>query len=151
MERHDMAVHGVMVCDIVNSGSPLLRAVALVATLLAACATMGGDIEGAKNSWQGARYEDVVSRWGASARSTTLPDGRQVHTWVSEGGYGSASPGSVGVFGGSGGVGVGTSIILGGGTSQPQRCERTLTFQDGRVVEQTWLGQASFCSGFRRG
>lgn len=111
---------------------------------------MGGDIEAAKNSWHGARYEDVVSRWGASTRSTTLPDGRQVHTWVAEGGYGGSTPASVGVFGGSGGVAVGTNVIIGGGEGEPQRCERTLTFQGGRVVAQAWYGQPAFCSGFRR-
>jgi len=145
----DMVRRDAMVRDVVKRGSPLVRASALVAALLAGCATMRGDIKGAKNSWHGARYEEVVSRWGTSTRSTTLPDGRQVHTWVAEGGYGGGSPASVSVFGGSGGIGAATTVILGGG-SEPQRCERTLTFKDGRVVEQTWLGQPAFCSNFRR-
>lgn len=111
---------------------------------------MGGDIEGARSSWQGARYEEVVSRWGAPTRSATLADGRQVHTWVTEGGYGSSSPAAVSIFGGSGGAGAGTSVIIGGGGGEPQRCERTLTFQSGQVVEQAWRGKAAFCSSFRR-
>jgi hypothetical protein len=121
---------------------PLLALLTLAA--LAGCAS----IDKAKTSWQGASYEEVVSRWGASTRHTTLADGRQVHTWVAEGGYAGPGPAAVGVFGGSGGVGVGTSIILGGGGAEPQRCERTLVFERGRVVDQTWLGQPSFCSSF---
>ena len=122
----------------------------LLALLTLASVSGCASIEKAKTSWQGASYEEVVSRWGASTRHTTLAEGRQVHTWVTEGGYAGPGPASVGVFGGSGGVGVGTSIILGGGGAEPQRCERTLVFQHGRVVEQTWLGQPSFCSSFAK-
>lgn len=119
----------------------------LPALLLAGCAS----IESAKNSWQGAHYDDVIARWGAPSRSAALSDGRQVHTWVTDGGYGGPGPASVGVFGGSGGVGVGTSIIFGGGGAvAPQRCERTLVFRNDRVVEQTWIGDPTFCSQFRR-
>jgi len=117
--------------------------------LFAGCATFGGDSDGARNSWQGAAYAEVVSQWGAPSRSTTLLDGRQVHTWVAEGGSSGGFPASIGIFGGSGGGGVGGSVIFGGG--ELQRCERTLTFQNDRVVEQTWLGPASFCSTFARG
>lgn len=123
---------------------------ALVA-LLAGCATMA-DVENARNSWQGARYDDVVARWGAPTREATLSDGRKAGTWVAEGGHGGV-PASVGVFGGSGGGGVGVSIGLPGmgmGSTEPQRCERTLIFKDDIVVEQTWLGQPAFCSAFRR-
>jgi hypothetical protein len=120
----------------------------LLALLLAGCAS----IDKAKTSWQGAQYGDVIVRWGAPSRSTTLADGSPVHTWVTEGGYGGGpGPASVGVFGGSGGVGVGTSIIFGGGGAvAPQRCERTLVFRNDRVVEQTWIGDPSFCDQFRK-
>jgi hypothetical protein len=120
----------------------------LTLMLLTGCAS----IESTKSSWQGAHYDDVIARWGAPSRSATTVGGSPVHTWVTEGGYGGGpGPASVGVFGGSGGVGVGTSIILGGGGSvEPQRCERTLVFRNDRVVEQTWLGQPAFCSQFRR-
>jgi hypothetical protein len=119
----------------------------LLALLLAGCAS----IDKAKASWEGAHYDDVISRWGAPSRSAPMASGGQVHTWVTEGGYGGGpGPASVGVFGGSGGVGVGTSIILGGGSVEPQRCERTLVFRNDRVVEQTWIGQASFCNQFRK-
>jgi hypothetical protein len=124
----------------------------LTLMLLAGCAS----IEKAKNSWQGAHYDEVISRWGAPYRSTKLADGSPVHTWVAEGGHGGGpGPASVGVFGasggGSGGFGVGTSIIFGGGGAvEPQRCERTLTFRSDRVVEQSWIGDPSFCSSFRK-
>jgi hypothetical protein len=124
---------------------------ALILALLAGCATMA-DVENARNSWHGARYDDVVSRWGAPTREATLTDGRKASTWVAEGGYG-GSPASVGVFGGSGGGGIGVSIGLPGmgmGSSEPQRCERTLIFKGDVVFEQTWLGQPAFCSQFRR-
>lgn len=124
---------------------------ALLTALLAGCATTGADLESARDSWNGARYEAVVERWGPSARSTTLADGREVHTWVSEEGYGGSSGVSVGVFGGSGGGGVGAMIGLPGtGGGAPRRCERTLTFRDGSVAEQTWLGHPAFCTSFRR-
>lgn len=128
-----------------------MRVSTLLVALLAGCATLGGDIEGAKNSWYGARYEEVVSRWGAPARHTTLSEGRDVYTWVSEGTGSGGHPASVGVFGGSGGAGAGAVVTLPGtGGAELQRCERTLTFKDGRVVRQLWQGQAAFCSSFRR-
>ena len=126
-----------------------MRTPVLLALLLAGCATLG-DVDKARDSWSGARYDDVVSRWGAPNRSTTLADGRQVSTWVAEGGSG-GFPGVIGVFGGSGGGGIGASIGLPGmGSGEPQRCERTLTFRDGRVSEQSWLGHPALCSSFRR-
>jgi len=132
-----------------------MRSVALIPILLAGCAAFGGGIEGAKSSWQDARHDEVVLQWGAPNRQTTLADGRQAHTWVAEGGYGGSSSVSVGVFGGSGGrgagVGVGTIFGLPGmGGAEPQRCERTLIFENQRVVEQTWLGEPSFCSAFKK-
>jgi hypothetical protein len=117
--------------------------------LVAGCAS----IDKAKATWQGAHYDEVIARWGASSRSAPMVGGGQVHTWVTDGGGYAAGPGpaSVGVFGGSGGFGVGTSIIFGGGgTVEPLRCERTLVFQNDRVVEQTWIGDPSFCNQFRR-
>lgn len=124
----------------------------LLAILLAGCATTA-DVDLARNSWRGASYEEVVSRWGAPARSTTLKDGQQISTWVSEGASGGSYPASVGVYGGSGGGGVDAMIglpgMMGGGI-EPQRCERTLTFRDGRVVEQSWIGQPSLCKSFRK-
>jgi hypothetical protein len=122
--------------------------------LLAGCATTA-DIEKAKASWQGATYDEVVARWGVPSRQTSLADGSQVYSWSSEGGGGGGgySGSSVGVFGGSGGVGIGIGLPLpgmGGGGGEIQRCERSLTFKGGRVVDQIWQGSPRFCEGFRR-
>ena len=131
-----------------------MRISALIAMLLAGCATMGFDVEGAKQSWQGARYEDVVSRWGAPSRHTSFNDGRYVYTWDSEQttSTGSVSP-AISIFGGTG-VGLGVGIGVGAGSPggyERVRCERTMIFKDGVVTEQTWLGPASYCSNFKRG
>ena len=130
-----------------------MRISALIAMLLAGCATMGFDVDGAKQSWQGARYEDVVGRWGAPSRHTSFNDGRHVYTWDSEQttSTGSVSP-AISIFGGTG-VGLGVGIGVGGGTGgyDRVRCERTMIFKDGVVSEQTWLGPSSYCSSFKRG
>jgi hypothetical protein len=124
----------------------------LLPLLLAGCAS----IDKAKATWDGAHYDEVIARWGAPTRSATMVGGGQVHTWVTDGGYYAGGPASsVGVFGASGGsgggIGVGTSIIFGGGGAvEPTRCERTLTFRNDRVVDQNWIGDRSFCNQFRR-
>lgn len=119
--------------------------------LLSGCATPRGSSDNARDSWRGATYDEVVSRWGAPSRSTTLTDGRPAHTWISEStsSRGSVYP-SIGIFGGSGGVGVGTSVTVGPGGYEQVRCERTLIFSIGRVVEQHWLGSADYCNEFAR-
>ena len=132
-----------------------MRFMAVVLVFLAGCASTpgNGDTSAARTSWQGATYDDVVRSWGAPVRSTKMTDGRDVYTWVSETVTSRASffP-SVGIFGGSGGVGFGTGVTMGsGGGGELTRCERTLIFQGGRVVEQTWNGPSEFCASFRRG
>ena len=94
----------------------------------------------------------MVRAWGAPARSTTLEGDRQAHTWVSEAqtSRGFLYP-SVGIFGGSGNVGVGVGV--GAGTplgSELKRCERTLIFSGGQVVDQTWNGADEYCRTFGR-
>ena len=122
-----------------------------------ACATT----EKAKESWVGATYDETVRTWGPPARSAKLADGAEVHTWVAEGGPTYRSGPSVGFgiggigFGGGGrtstGVGVGASIPIGQGSVEPPaRCERTMTFRDARLVEQSWIGPDEICSGFGR-
>jgi hypothetical protein len=122
---------------------------------LAACATT----EKARESWAGATYDDAVRAWGAPARSGKLSDGTEVHTWVSEAGPTYRAGPSVGIgvggFGGSRGsgvgVGVGGSFPIGqGSVTPPARCERTLSFRDGRLVEQAWLGPDEICSEYSR-
>lgn len=132
-----------------------MRYLAAILVLMAGCAGTpgGGDVGSARTSWQGASYEEVVRSWGAPARSTKLPDGRDAHTWVSESVASRASfwP-SIGIFGGSGGVGFGTGVTMGPGYSGDfQRCERTVFFENGRAVDHTWQGPAEYCSSFRRG
>jgi hypothetical protein len=94
----------------------------------------------------------VVRAWGPPLREAALPDGRTQRTWASEfrRPRGSIYP-SIGVGVGGGNVGVGVGI--GGSTpigEDLQRCERTLVFADGRVAEQTWTGNESYCATLRR-
>ena len=132
-----------------------MRLIAIFLVVLAAgCAsTPEGDTNAARSSWHGASYDDVVRSWGAPMRSTRMTDWRDVYTWVSE----TVAPRhaffpSLGIFGGSGGVGFGTGVTMGaGGGGELTRCERTMIFQGGRVVEQTWNGPSDFCASFRRG
>lgn len=124
---------------------------AALALVLSGCAGLERDMSEAKASWVGATYDEVVRGWGAPARSTQLSNDRYAYTWVSEGSLsrGTIWP-SIGIFGGSGGVGVGTGVTVGPGGSELARCERTLIFEGGRVTDQTWQGSAEFCSTFRR-
>ncbi len=130
-----------------------MRLAALIAALLVGCAS-GGGITEARDSWDGAAYDEVVLSWGAPARSTKLTDGRDVYTWVSEsaGSRGRVSPSvGIGISGGSGGgIGIGTGIMFGSGGGESVRCERTLIFKDGRVDEQNWQGPAEYCRSFGR-
>ena len=125
--------------------------VILAGVLLAACAST----EKARDSWSGASYDDVVRIWGPPARSGKLGDGADVHTWVSEVGPSVRSGPSIGIggFGGRGGsgVGVGVGIPIGSGSATPPaRCERTLTFREGRLVEQNWIGADEVCAEYTR-
>ena len=129
-----------------------MRIATLMVVLLAGCAFPGAGVVEAKDSWDGATYDEVVLRWGTPARSTKLSDGRDVYTWVSDsvGSRGSSSVG-FGIGGGRGGsVGIGTGIMFGSGGGEPARCERSLIFKDGRVDEQTWQGSAEYCRTFGR-
>ena len=129
-----------------------MRIATLMVVLLAGCAAPGAELTEARDSWDGATYDEVVLRWGTPARSTKLSDGRDVYTWVSEsvGSRGSVHP-SIGISAGSGGgIGIGTGIMFGSGGGEPVRCERTLIFKAGRVDEQTWEGPAGYCRSFGR-
>ena len=128
------------------------RLLLVILALVAGCAT--ADLAETRQQWQGAAYDDVVRRWGAPARSATLQDGAQVHTWVTEAYERAGSPSvGVGVFGGTGGgggIGVGMGFPFGSG-GEARRCERTLIFKDGVVVDQNWTGPANYCNTFGRG
>jgi len=124
-----------------------------LALLLAACAT-AQDVDKAKSSWQGATYEEVLRAWGAPARSTTTSDGRYWYTWETASVQQPSS--SVGISlggmriggGGATGVGVGMGVPV-GSPPAPERCERTLIFQNGVVVDQSWQGPPSMCAEFK--
>ena len=125
-----------------------------LAVFLAACAT-AQDVENAKSSWMGASYEDVLRAWGAPARSTNTADGRYWYTWET---VSAVQPGSSVGFslggvrlggGGATGVGVGTSVPV-GSPPPPESCQRTLIFQNGVVVDQSWQGPPSMCADFKR-
>jgi hypothetical protein len=123
----------------------------LTLALLAACATT----EKARESWSSATYDDIVRAWGAPARSGKLADGADVHTWVSDAGPTIRSGPSIGIggFGGRGGSGVGVGVGFPIGSSSagpPARCERTLTFRDNRLVEQSWIGPDEICAEYAR-
>jgi hypothetical protein len=100
-----------------------------------------------------------VRAWGAPARSGKLSDGADVHTWVSDAGPRIAARSSIG-FGIGGFRGARRRQRRGRGRRQhadrsptpapPARCERTLTFRDGRVVEQSWIGPDEVCAEFQR-
>ena len=129
-----------------------MRIASLIVVLLAGCVTAGAELTEARDSWQGASYDEVVLRWGTPVRSTKLTDGRDVYTWMSESSVsrGGVSP-SIGFGVGSGGmVGIGTGVMFRSGGGEPVRCERTLIFKDARVEEQTWQGPDEYCRDFRR-
>jgi hypothetical protein len=109
----------------------------------------------ARDSWNGASYEDVLKVWGAPMRSTKTEDGRDWHTWVTSGGQSSGSSVGFGVgrstFGGGGMSGVGVGVGVPVGTPPPaQSCERTLVFAGGKVVEQHWAGPPSLCTDLKK-
>lgn len=116
------------------------------------CALWPADDSAARATWQGASYEEVVTRWGTPVRGTSFNDGRRVYTWSSTGvaTRGSVWP-SIGISGGSGfGIGVGVGVTAGASREVAVTCDRTLIFKDGRVSEQTWQGPADFCDTFKR-
>jgi hypothetical protein len=129
--------------------SPPSMLASLTLVLLAGCATTA-DVDKAKASWRGATYDEVVRAWGQPASQVTLDNGLPAYTWISQGnggGFGS----SVGVFGGSGGGGVGISMPLPGmGGTISGQCQRTLSFNEGRVVDQIWQGTTQYCTLFKR-
>jgi hypothetical protein len=50
---------------------------------------------------------------------------------------------------GSGGAGGAGGIVF-GEAGDPARCDRTLVFSAGQVVEQKWLGPAAYCNRFKK-
>lgn len=127
--------------------------IAIVATaLLAGCATSIGEDQA---TWYGATLDEVRAAWGAPTTTSKAPDGADVYTWVNE--SPSSSGASIGfrfgVFRSSGnvgvGVGTGTSVPV-GGPAAPNRCERKMTFRDGKVFDVEFIGEPRVCSGYQR-
>lgn len=119
---------------------------ALALAVLAGCASLERDLQPVRDSWQGASYDEVVAKWGKPARSNG-----DEHSWYSET---TRLPGrptvGVGIGGGSGiGFGVFGGIAF-GTAGEPVRCDRILTFRDGKVAAQRWLGPADYCASFGR-
>ncbi len=120
--------------------------------LLAGCASVAED----RATWYGASYDEVRAAWGEPATSSKLADGSEVHTWlnVSPSGSGQSVGVGFGIFRSSGNVGVG----VGTGTSFPvgdrapdHRCERRMTFREGKVFDMEWHGQPErACLGYQR-
>jgi len=115
----------------VQSSSARSRAswpIALAASVIAACASTD-EFAAARESWRGATYDQVVMAWGTPSQSSV-----DSHTWLSD----DSAP----RVQGSGGVG--------GMIYAAARCDRTLAFRDGRVVDERWAGDAEYCKRFAR-
>jgi len=116
----------------VRNYSKAVKAAVALAVLLAACATA----------------QD------APARSTTTADGHDWHTWVTDSYAQPQSSVGVGLggfrIGGGGGVGMGVGMgVPVGSPEPPARCERTLVFDNGRVIDQSWAGPPSMCADLK--
>jgi len=101
---------------------------ALAASAIAACASTD-EFAAARESWRGATYDQVVMAWGTPSQSSV-----DTRTWLSD----DSAP----RVQGSGGVG--------GMIYAAARCDRTLAFRDGRVVDERWAGDAEYCKRFAR-
>ncbi len=129
-----------------------MRRLAILFLLLGGCANLDED----RATWYGATFEEVQAAWGKPASSAKQPDGAEVHTWVNESPSSSGSSVGVGfgVFRSSGnvGVGVGTGVSVPvGERPQNNRCERRMTFREGRVFDVEWNGQPErACTGYQR-
>lgn len=129
-----------------------MKVTPLIALFLLGCAGPGDEFAQARDSWEGATYDEVVLRWGTPARSAKLTDGSNAYTWISQsvGTRERVTP-SIGVGVGSGGaLGIGTGVMFGSPDGGSVRCERTLIFREGRVAEQAWQGPLKYCDAFRR-
>lgn len=104
-------------------------ALALAASVMAGCGytPSQSELAAARQSWRGATYDEVLKAWGAPSQSSV-----DSHTWLSDD-----------KLQGSGG-GVGGVVFA------AARCDRTLAFRDGRVVDERWSGDPAFCAQFAR-
>jgi hypothetical protein len=101
-----------------------------LAAAVAACASTDGELAAARDSWRGATYDQVLMAWGTPSQSAV-----DSHTWLSD----DSAPRRPGSSGGVGGM-----------IFASARCDRTLAFRDGRVVDQRWNGDPEFCKLYAR-
>jgi hypothetical protein len=101
-----------------------------LAAAVAACASTDGDLAAARDSWRGATYDQVLMAWGTPSQSSV-----DSHTWLSD----DSAPRAPGSSGGVGGM-----------IFAAARCDRTLAFREGRVVDGRWNGDAEFCKRYAR-
>ena len=102
---------------------------ASAALALAACASTD-EFAAARESWRGATYDQVLMAWGTPSQSSV-----DSHTWLSD----DSAPRVQGSGGGVGGM-----------IFAAARCDRTLAFRDGRVVDERWAGDPEYCKRFAR-
>lgn len=105
-------------------------ALALAACAVAACASTDGELAAARDSWRGATYDQVLMAWGTPSQSAV-----DSHTWLSD----DRAPRTPGSRGGVGGM-----------IFAAARCDRTLAFRDGRVVDGRFSGDPAYCNQFAR-
>ena len=101
-----------------------------LAAAVAACASTDGELAAARDSWRGATYDQVLMAWGTPSQSSV-----DSHTWLSD----DSAPRAPGSSGGVGGM-----------VFAAARCDRTLAFRDGRVVDGRWSGDPAYCTRFAR-
>ena len=129
-----------------------MKKLLVLAFLLAGCANIPED----RATWYGATFDEVRAAWGTPTSSEKLPDGADVHTWVNESPSSSGSSVGVGfgIFRGGGnvGVGVGTGVSVPvGDRPASNRCERRMTFRDGKVFDMEWIGTPErACTGYQK-
>lgn len=128
------------------------RSICLALLLLTGCAT---DPAKVREPWYDATYDEVAARWGKPLASSKDAEGADVHLWRSEAPSSSGSSVGVGfgIFRGGGnvGIGAGTGVSVPVGPAPaPLVCERRMTFRDGRVADQEWIGDPHYCESFKR-
>ena len=101
-----------------------------LAAAVAACASTDGDLAAARDSWRGATFDQVLMAWGTPSQSAV-----DSHTWLSD----DSAPRTPGSSGGVGGM-----------IFAAARCDRTLAFRDGRVVDARWSGDPALCQSYAR-
>lgn len=103
--------------------------IALALSALGACASSPDELTAALDSWRGATYDQVVMAWGTPSQSA-----KDSHTWLSDDTVlRSTQPGA------------GPGVLF-----SAARCDRTLAFRDGRVVDGRWAGDPSYCRQYAR-